>query len=82
MRGDREWLRALPDDVIRGRSRLAQVRLDEAERALEAVPPDAMTSIPGSLAEAARARNEELRTLPATIAAYRAAIAQAHPRSR
>ena len=36
-----------------------------------------MTSIPGSLAEAARARNEELRTLPATIAAYRAAIAQA-----
>ena len=60
----------------------AQVWLDEAERALEAVPPDAMTSIPGSLAEAARARNEELRTLPATIAAYRAAIAQAHPRSR
>ena len=36
-----------------------------------------MTPIPGSLAEAARARNEELRTLPATIAAYRAAIAQA-----
>ena len=36
-----------------------------------------MTPIPGALAEAARARNEELRTLPATIAAYRAAIAQA-----
>ena len=39
--------------------------------------PEAITPIPGSLAEAARARNEELRTLPATIAAYRAAIAQA-----
>ena len=89
----REWLRALPDDVIRGRPLLiaflawtrlsegdldgAQVWLDDAERALEAVQPEAMTSIPGSLAEAARARNEELRTLPATIAAYRAAIAQA-----
>jgi LuxR family maltose regulon positive regulatory protein len=89
----REWLRALPDDVVRGRPLLvaflawtrlsegdldgAQVWLDDAERALEAVRPEAMTNIPGSLAEAARARNEELRTLPATIAAYRAAIAQA-----
>ena len=89
----REWLRALPDDVIRGRPLLvaflawtrlaegdldgAQMWLDEAERALDAVRPEAMTPIPGSLAEAARARNEELRTLPATIAAYRAAIAQA-----
>jgi LuxR family maltose regulon positive regulatory protein len=89
----REWLRALPDDVIRGRPLLiaflawtrlsegdldaAQVWLDDAERALEAVRPEAITRIPGSLAEAARARNEELRTLPATIAAYRAAIAQA-----
>ena len=89
----REWLRALPDDVIRGRPLLvaflawtrlsegdldgAQVWLDDAERAWEAVRPEAMTSIPGSLVEAARARNEELRTLPATIAAYRAAIAQA-----
>ena len=36
-----------------------------------------LASIPGSLAEAARARNEELRTLPATIAAYRASVAQA-----
>ncbi len=89
----REWLRALPDDVIRGRPLLvaflawtrlsegdldgAQVWLDEAERALEDVRPEAMTPIPGALAAAARARNEELRTLPATIAAYRAAIAQA-----
>ncbi len=89
----REWLRALPDDVVRGRPLLvaflawtrlaegdldgAQVWLDEAERALDAVRPEAMTTIPRSLAEAARARNEELRTLPATIAAYRAAIAQA-----
>jgi LuxR family maltose regulon positive regulatory protein len=55
----------------------AQAWLDDAERAWEAVRPEAMTSIPGSPAEAARARNEELRTLPATIAAYRATIAQA-----
>jgi LuxR family maltose regulon positive regulatory protein len=89
----REWLRALPDDVVRRRPLLAaflawtrlsegdldgaQAWLDDAERAWEAVRPEAMTSIPCSPAEAARARNEELRTLPATIAAYRATIAQA-----
>ena len=43
-----------------------------------AVRPEAIDGVSaGSLAEAARARNEELRTLPATIAAYRASIAQA-----
>jgi ATP/maltotriose-dependent transcriptional regulator MalT len=89
----REWLRALPDDVVRRRPLLAaflawtrlsegdldgaQRWLDDAERAGETVRPEAMTDIPGSLAEAARARDEELRTLPATIAAYRASIAQA-----
>jgi LuxR family transcriptional regulator, maltose regulon positive regulatory protein len=89
----REWLRALPDGVVRRRPLLAaflawtrlaegdldgaQAWLDDAERAREAVRPEAMTSIPDSLAEAARARDEELRTLPATIAAYRASIAQA-----
>jgi LuxR family transcriptional regulator, maltose regulon positive regulatory protein len=89
----REWLRALPDDVVRRRPLLAaflawtrlsegdldgaQVWLDDAERAREAVRPEAMTNIPGSLAEAARARNLELRALPATIALYRASVAQA-----
>ena len=89
----REWLRALPDEIIRGRPLLvtflawtrlsegdldgAQMWLDDAERAWEAVHPKAMTVIPDSLAGAARARNEELRTLPATIAAYRASVAQA-----
>jgi len=89
----REWLRALPDDVVRGRPLLAaflawarlsegdlggaQLWLDDAERALEAGRSADMPAIPGSLADAARARIEELRTLPATMAAYRAAIAQA-----
>ena len=89
----REWLRALPDDVVRERPLLAaflawtrlsegdldgtQVWLDDAERALAADRSASMPAIPGSLAQAARGRNEELRTLPATIAAYRASIAQA-----
>ena len=89
----REWLRALPDDIVRSRPLLAaflawtrlsegdldgaQLWLDDAERAREADRSANMPAIPGSLATAARARNEELRTLPATIAAYRATIAQA-----
>jgi ATP/maltotriose-dependent transcriptional regulator MalT len=89
----REWLRALPDDVVRERPLLAaflawtrlsegdldgtQVWLDDAERALAADRSASMPAIPGSLAQAARGRNEELRTLPATIAAYRASVAQA-----
>jgi LuxR family transcriptional regulator, maltose regulon positive regulatory protein len=89
----REWLRALPDDVIRVRPLLAaflawarlsegdldgaQVWLDDAERAIESGRSAEMPGLAGSLAEAARARNEELRTLPATIALYRASMAQA-----
>jgi LuxR family maltose regulon positive regulatory protein len=89
----REWLRALPDDVVRGRPLLAaflawtrlsegdldgaQLWLDDAERAMEAGRSADIPAIPGSLADAARARNEELRTLPATMAAYRATVAQA-----
>ncbi len=74
------WLDALPDDVVR-RSAVLSVfcgwrlmvsgdldavedRLDDAERALAAGgTPDA--------------GNEELRTLPATLAIYRASLAQA-----
>jgi len=89
----RDWLRALPDDVVRGHPLLAaflawarlsegdldgaQVWLDDAERALQAVRSAEIPGLPGSLAQAARARNEELRTLPATIALYRASVAQA-----
>ncbi|HTQ90875.1 MAG TPA: tetratricopeptide repeat protein [Streptosporangiaceae bacterium] len=89
----REWLRALPDDVIGVRPLLAafvawarlsegdldgaQGWLDDAERAIEAGRSAPIPGLPGSLAEAARARDEELRTLPATIALYRASVAQA-----
>ena len=78
------WLKALPDDAVR-RSPVLSVfygymlmisgdldavspRLDDAERALAAVPH-----------ESARrwAETEELSTLPATIAVYRASVAQA-----
>jgi LuxR family maltose regulon positive regulatory protein len=51
--------------------------LDDAERALKAGRSAEIPGLDGSLAEAARARNEELRTLPATIALYRASVAQA-----
>ncbi|GAA3231607.1 LuxR C-terminal-related transcriptional regulator [Pseudonocardia petroleophila] len=80
----RGWLARLPDEVLR-RSPVLGVfrgwslmvagdlegfaaRLDDAERALAAVPP-------GS--EPPWADTEELHTLPATIAVYRASIAQA-----
>jgi LuxR family maltose regulon positive regulatory protein len=76
-----DWLRALPDDVL-GRSPVLSVlqghllmvagdldaaasRLDDAERAL------------ASEKDGRWADTEELRTLPATIAIYRASLAQA-----
>jgi len=78
------WLKALPDEIVR-RSPVLSVffgymlmisgdldafepRLDDAERALAAVPD---ASAPPW------AQTEELRTLPATIALYRASLAQA-----
>ncbi len=78
------WLKALPDDVVR-RSPVLSVlygnmlltsgdldaverRLDDADRMLAAVP--AGSAPPG-------ADTEELHTLPAWIAIYRASIAQA-----
>lgn len=76
----REWLRALPDGVVRGRPLMAaflawarlsegdldgaQVWLDDAEGALQAGRSAEMPAIPGSLATAARARHEELRRRP------------------
>ena len=78
------WLKALPDETVR-RSPVLSVffgymlmvsgdldafepRLDDAERALAAVPD---ASAPPW------AKTDELRTLPATIAVYRASLAQA-----
>lgn len=82
----RDWLTALPDETVRGRALLAIYRgwtrlmegdldgveswLTDAERALRERPPT-----PGP--DASDAAREELRTLPATIGIYRAAVAQA-----
>ena len=82
----REWLTTLPADVVRGRpllgtylawTRLVTGDLDgveralgDAERALAARPPTATTG-------ASTATMEELRTLPATMAIFRASAAQA-----
>jgi LuxR family transcriptional regulator, maltose regulon positive regulatory protein len=84
----RDWLRDLPQDLVRRRPLLATFTgwcrlsegdldaatawLDDAERALEL--PAQEVAAPDQ--ESARAREEELRLLPATIAVYRASIAQ------
>jgi LuxR family maltose regulon positive regulatory protein len=82
----RDWLTALPDDTIRQRALLATYRawtslvegdlegvddwLAAAENAYAANPP--MTPL-----DASTATREELRTLPATVAIFRASAAQA-----
>ena len=89
----RQWLRALPDDVVRRRALLATAQawarlsegdldgveswLDDAETALAAPRPAAGPRAGGQLAGAVRGRDEEVRALPATIGVYRAALAQA-----
>ncbi|MBV8220629.1 MAG: hypothetical protein JO325_19350, partial [Solirubrobacterales bacterium] len=88
----REWLAALPDDVIRERpllavfmgwSRLSEgdfdgvdAWLDAAEAGLSTTPRLTIPTV-GSLAEAARDREAEIRSLPAMIEVYRASVAQA-----
>jgi ATP/maltotriose-dependent transcriptional regulator MalT len=88
----REWLAALSDDVVRRRPLLAmfagwsrlsegdfdgvEAWLDAAEAGLDATPPPAVPMAP-ALAEAARDREAELRSLPAMAAVYRASVAQA-----
>ena len=78
------WLKVLPDDVVRSSPVLSvfrgymfgvsgdldawEARLDDAERALAAAPD-------GS--PAPWAQTDELRTLPASVAMYRASLAQA-----
>jgi LuxR family maltose regulon positive regulatory protein len=88
----RDWLVTLPDDVVRRRPLLAtymgwsrlsegdidgvEAWLDAAEAALDTTPPLTISTV-GSLAEAARDRDGELRSLPAMVAVYRASVAQA-----
>jgi LuxR family maltose regulon positive regulatory protein len=88
----RDWLRQLPDDVVRDRPLLAVFmggsRLSEgdvagvepwlaaAEAGMAALPGSARP-IAGALATAAIDREAEIRSLPAMIAVYRAAVAQA-----
>jgi LuxR family maltose regulon positive regulatory protein len=88
----RDWLVALPDDVVRRRPLLAtymgwsrlsegdidgvQAWLDAAEAGLDTTPPSTIPTA-GSLAEAASDREGEVRSLPAMIAVYRASVAQA-----
>jgi LuxR family maltose regulon positive regulatory protein len=87
----RDWLVALPEDVVRRRPLLAMFAgwsrlyagdvdgvepwLDAAEAGLASPPP--AISAPGPLAAAARDRDGELRTVPAMLEVYRAAVAQA-----
>ncbi|HEX8095333.1 tetratricopeptide repeat protein, partial [Jatrophihabitans sp.] len=97
----RDWLNALPDDVLRRRAllatqmvsaRLSEGDLEGAERWLDhanealhptpqlaTTPERAAARVPegGRLADAARARDKELRALPAQAAVYCAAVAQA-----
>ncbi len=78
------WLKVLPDDAVRSSPVLSvfygyllmisgdldgfEARLDDADRALAGVPQGAAPPW---------AETDELRTLPATIAVYRASVAQA-----
>jgi LuxR family maltose regulon positive regulatory protein len=89
----RNWLQALPADVLRRRAllaacmawaRLSEGDLDGADAWLDAAdraPTRSQSAVdPGAadaLGEAARDRDDELRTLPATIAIFRASLAQA-----
>jgi LuxR family maltose regulon positive regulatory protein len=88
----RGWVAALPEDVVRRRPLLATAKgwsrltdgnfdeveawLDAAEAGLNAAPPPPIHTA-GSLTPAARDREDDIRSLPAMIAVYRAAVAQA-----
>ena len=88
----RDWLVALPDDVVRRRPLLAvfmgwsrlsdgdfdgvEAWLDAAEAGLDTAPPLTLPTA-GALAEAATEREGEIRSMPAMVAVYRASVAQA-----
>jgi LuxR family maltose regulon positive regulatory protein len=88
----RDWLVALPDDVVRRRPLLAmfmgwsrlsegdfdgvEAWLDAAKAALDTAPRLTVPTA-GALAAAARDREGEIRSLPAMVAVYRASVAQA-----
>ncbi|HEX5089037.1 MAG TPA: LuxR C-terminal-related transcriptional regulator [Nocardioides sp.] len=84
----REWLLALPEDVVRGRpllatfmgwSRLSEGDFDGVEAWLDAAAQTPAPAIrtAGAPAEALGDREREIRSLPAMIAVYRASVAQA-----
>jgi LuxR family maltose regulon positive regulatory protein len=89
----RDWLNALPPDVLRGRPLLAvqmvsarlsegdlagaQQWLDLADQARSLPEPATGEPPAGPLGDAVRARGRELQALPAQTAVYRAALAQA-----
>jgi LuxR family transcriptional regulator, maltose regulon positive regulatory protein len=89
----RDWLHALPEEVVRARALLAAIFawtrlsegelaaaeswLDDAEAAVQAGPPKASPDAERQFPEAAREWVEEWRNLPGTIAVYRASLAQA-----
>ena len=88
----RDWLVALPDDVVRRRPLLAtslawtrltegdlggvETWLDVAEGGLGSAPPPVLPTSPALTAQV-RDREEEMRSLPAMIEVYRASVAQA-----
>jgi LuxR family maltose regulon positive regulatory protein len=86
----RDWLAALPDDVVRRRpllamftgwSRLSAGDFDGVDEWLDVAEagtaPRLAVAPSGALAEAARDREAEVQALPAMAAVYRASVAQA-----
>jgi LuxR family maltose regulon positive regulatory protein len=88
----RRWLQALPEEVVRRRpllatclawTRLSEGDLDGADAWLDVAEQTLTLDRPSggaatdALAGAARDRSDDLRTLPGTIAVYRASLAQA-----
>ena len=86
----RDWLAALPDEVVRRRpllamftgwSRLSAGDFDGVDEWLDVAEagtaPRLTVALSGALAEAARDREAEVRSLPAMTAVYRASVAQA-----
>ncbi len=89
----RDWLAELPDDIVRRRPLLAmftgwsrlsvgdfdgvEAWLDAAEAGLDAPLALSIPTVGSAMAEAARDRERELRSLPAMTRVYRASVAQA-----